>query len=368
MRQIYAFIVCLIVLFSCKKEVEQDSPPAINPIPTDTGSGVYTPTPYKLNLPSWFPAMPIPKENPLTVEGVALGKKLFNDKLLSANNTISCGSCHQQEYAFSDNKKFSTGINDAVGIRNSMPLFNLAWAANKFFPHRFMWDGAAPDLENQVLAPLANPIEMDQDLAQLERKLQAHPDYPKLFKQAFGIDTVRIKYVMYAIAQFERTLISSNSKYDLYKVGKANLTAEEWRGFNVFLNIDKAGCVHCHGDDVSPFFTNFEFENNGLDSIPTDLGLFVITGKPEDKGKFKVPSLRNLKYTAPYMHDGRFNTLEEVVEFYNTGVKQGETTNADLKMHARQGGLHLTTREKSDLVAFLNTLNDEAFIVDEKFK
>lgn len=358
-----ALACCFLV--SCQREEEQNAP---DPIAVDTTSK-FKPTPYTLKIPYGFPSLTIPVNNPLTVEGVALGKKLFHDKLLSVDNSISCASCHKQEFAFVDNAKFSTGVDGKIGLRNAMPLFNLGWA-EMFNPtaHRFMWDGGNPDLENQVIAPIQNPLEMNQGLSALEQKLRAHPEYPALFKKAFGVDSVTIKYVMYAIAQFERTLISAGSKYDKYKQGLVDLTEQELNGLSIFSREEKGGCFHCHGNDRSPFFTNYRFHNNGLDSIPTDKGLGAITDIAEDNGKFKVPSLRNLAFTAPYMHDGRFTTLEEVVEFYNSGVKSGLTTDQNLKNHVAQGGLKLTEQDKKDLIAFLNTLNDYEFLVNENFK
>lgn len=359
-------LAILCFLISCKREEAQDAPEPI--VPVDTVS-VFKPTPYSLKIPYGFPALTIPANNPLTVEGVALGKKLFHDNILSADNSISCGSCHKQEFAFVDDAKFSSGVGGKKGLRNSMPLFNLGWA-EMFNPtaHRFMWDGGNPDLENQVIAPIQNPLEMNQGLLALEQELRAHTEYPALFKKAFGIDSITIKYVMYAIAQFERTLISGGSKYDKYRQGLVDLNEQELNGLNVFTREDRGGCFHCHGNDRSPFFTNYRFHNNGLDSIPSDKGLGAITGISADDGKFKVPSLRNLAFTAPYMHDGRFTTLEEVVEFYNSGVRSGVTTDQNLKDHVSKGGLKLTEQDKKDLVSFLNTLNDHDFLINKNFR
>ena len=207
---IYIGMLALDVLLACNKPEPLPPDPALNG-PEPTGNS--EPTPYNMVYPPGFPVLKIPKDNPLTVEGVALGKKLFYDKLLSADNTIACASCHKQEHAFVDDKKFSLGVNGQVGARNAMPLFNLGWAET-FNPtsHRFMWDGGNPDLENQVLAPIQNPVEMNQNLKDLEQELRAHPEYPLLFKKAFGTDSITIKYVMYAIAQFERTLILSRTE------------------------------------------------------------------------------------------------------------------------------------------------------------
>lgn len=360
---IYCSVLAVFFFNACKKTGDDEAAHAVSPVDTTEALA-----PYKLVLPPGFPAMKIPPENLLTVEGVALGKKLFYDNILSADHSTSCGSCHKQHISFVDDEKFSTGINGGVGLRNAMPLFNLAWA--EFFNptvHRFMWDGTSTGMEEQVLLPIRNPLELGNSLLVLERNLRNHPTYPALFKRAFGIDSITIKYVGYAIAQFERTLISGSSKYDKYRQGLTDLTEEELNGLNVFSREDKGGCFHCHGNDRSPFFTDFRFHNNGLDSLPFDKGLGAVTNDPNDNGLFKTPSLRNLAFTAPYMHDGRFSTLEEVIEHYNNDVKVGPTTDANLVQHVKSGGLKLTEKDKRDLIAFINTLNDYEFLVDKRF-
>lgn len=351
-------------MIGCKLDEEVKPGDQVNngPAPVNT-------TPYQLDYPQGFlwPRVPSPPDNPLTEEGVALGRKLFYDKILSATNTMSCATCHRPENAFTDPRRFSLGLNGEVGTRNSMPLFNL-YGANivNTSAHRFMWDGAHANMETQVIAPITNPIEMNQNLKELEQELRNHPEYPALFKQAFGIDSITIKYVTYAISQFERTLISGTSKFDKWKLGQAQLTESELRGMEIFGSEDKGDCFHCHGNTSSPFFTFFKFHNNGLDSVPKDAGLFLITNNPLDSGRFKTPTLRNLSYTAPYMHDGRFNTLEEVVEFYNSGVKYSKYTDEFLIKH--KGGLGLTEQEKADLIAFLKTLDDPEFVNNPKFR
>ena len=318
------------------------------------------PTPYNLEIPKGFSAMRVPPDNPLTVEGVDLGKRLFFDPILSGDNTQSCASCHNQKFAFTDNNsQFSKGITGAVGNRNSMPLFNLGWSTT------FFWDGGVPNLESQVIGPITNPIEMHEDLEVALAELNAHKEYPSLFNAAFGTDSITTKLLMFAIAQYERTLISGDSKYDKWKRNEPGIamTAEELNGLDLFQDQTKGDCNHCHS--LGSTFTDFEFRNTGLDSIPVDKGLGRITMKASDDGKFKTPSVRNLAFTGPYMHDGRFKTLDEVVEFYNTGFHY--TTNLDPNLVTMPKG-RLTPQDKKDIIAFLNTLNDYSFITNPKFQ
>ncbi|CAM1351114.1 cytochrome-c peroxidase [Tenacibaculum halocynthiae] len=305
----------------------------------------------------------IPSTNPLTEEGIALGKKLFFDKLLSKNNTQSCASCHNPQKAFSDETRFSDGVDGVFGKRNSMPLFNLAWN----FDDRFTWDGKELSLERQAFEPVRNPIEMHSIWADVEKKLQKHPEYPILFKQAFGTSKIDSTLVTKAIAQFERTLISANSKFDKHLLGKAQLTPEELNGFNVFMDENKGDCFHCHGSNNNPLWTDNKFHNNGLDNVFADLGFGKVTGDSNDNGKFKTPSLRNLAFTAPYMHDGRFSTLEEVINHYSEGLKSSPTIDPLMKK-VDKGGVQLTEKDKADLKAFLLSLSDYDFINNTKFQ
>ncbi len=361
-----AFILFFVSFYSCTKDEVIDPPATI--APKDT----FKATPYTLVYPKWNSAiwlkLKIPTDNPLTVEGIALGKKLFYDKILSADNTISCSSCHSPDHAFSDTKAFSSGVNGLLGGRNAMPLFNFAWA-DVLLPdvHRYFWDGRKATVEDQVLGPITDPKEMNQDLAELVQELRQSSVYPPLFKSAFGTDSITMRLVMYAIAQFERTLISSNSKFDKYKRGEVQLTDSELNGLAIF-STEKGDCFHCHGNEFNPLFTDFKFRNNGLDSVLTDQGLGAITGKASDMGLFKTPSLRNLSFTAPYMHDGRFNTLEEVVEFYNSQTKDGPNTDEVIRKHFPHGGLNLTNQEKQDLINFLKTLDDYDFVSNPDFR
>jgi len=338
-------IIIFFVAFSCENEsVEQ-----------------YTATPSPLYIPKLFEdnilAPVIPVDNPQTVEGIALGKKLFFDPILSAENTIACADCHAPESAFSDSDKFSDGVDGIFGNRNSMPLFNLAWN----YDEKFFWDGNTFSLEHQAFVPVSDPIEMKSNWADVESKLQQHTEYPSLFEKAFGASNIDSSLVTKAIAQFERTLISANSKFDKFLLGELNLSPEELNGFNVFMDEAKGDCFHCHGSDKNPLWTDNIFHNNGLDETFADLGLGAVTGDPADNGKFKSPSLRNLEFTAPYMHDGRFATLDEVINHYSQGLKNSSTIDPLMKKVA-QGGVNLTNKDKADLKAFLLALSDYDFI------
>lgn len=329
----------------------------------------YDPSPYVLNMPigrGWT-QFPIPQENPLTNAGVELGKQLFNEKMLSANNTQSCKTCHQPAYAFSDGgKQFSEGIYGQKGNRNAPALFNLAWAdLYNVTGHRYFWDGGKGSLEQQAVGPIVNPIEMAADTKEVVKKLQNSAVYPKLFKKAFGTDSITISLVVKALSQFERTLISGNSPYDKAERRERQRTLSEYNGMLIF-STEKGDCFHCHGNLSSPFFTDFNFHNNGLDETPIDSGLFRITGIAADKGKFKTPSLRNLVFTAPYMHDGRFKTLWEVIEFYNSGFKNSPSLDPFISKHIANGGLNLTPIEKTDLYNFLVSLSDSDFVTKNK--
>lgn len=328
---------------------------------------IYSPITYRLEIPLLFSekliAPIIPSNNPLTQEGVALGKKLFFEKLLSGDHTQSCASCHNPQNAFANQEQFSIGIDGNKGFRNTMPLFNLAWN----FDELFNWNGSEFSLENQAFEPVKNPIEMHAKWKNVIQKLQNHPQYPTLFKNAFGTSTIDSVLVTKAIAQFERTLISGNSKFDRFLKGENSLTPEEENGFNVFMDEAKGDCFHCHGSNNNPLWTDNKFHNNGLDTNFSDLGLGAKTGDPADNGKFKSPSIRNLAFTAPYMHDGRFATLEEVINHYSEGLKPSITIDPLMKK-VQLGGVQLTSKDKADLIAFLLTLSDFDFINNPDFK
>jgi len=321
----------------------------------------YQPVPYELDIPELFSnrilAPIIPIDNPLTEEGVALGKQLFFDPILSGDGSQSCASCHQPELAFSDDSPTSQGVSGNFGRRNSMPLFNLAWNYNE----RFAWDGKELSLERQALEPIENPNEMDSNWEDVLERLRADANYPDLFARAFPNEPLTRELVTKALAQFERTLISANSKFDRYTLGLTDLSPQELNGLDVFLREDKGDCFHCHGNPNNPLWTNNDFHNNGLDMVFSDLGLGEVTGDPQDHGKFRTPSLRNLQYTAPYMHDGRFETLDEVIDFYSEGLQNSPTVDPLMK-NVAQGGAQLTDSDKADLKAFLLTLSDPSFV------
>lgn len=320
----------------------------------------FAPTPYNLVLPQGFAEMPIPADNPLTVEGVELGRKLFYEELLSGNNTQSCASCHKAEFGFTDGERFSTGITGAIGNRNAMPLINLGWNQRGFF-----WDGRAVTLESLALQPVTNPIEMNATWPDVEAKLNAHAQYPDLFRAAFRIDRIDSIHVAKALAQFMRTMVSGNSKFDAWYIRQeVQLTPEEIRGFQIF-NSETGDCFHCHlfGNAL---LTDNQFKNNGLDTEYPDLGREYVTGLSNDRGKFRTPTLRNLEFSAPYMHDGRFWTLEEVIDHYSEHVLVSPTIDPLMEL-VGQGGAHLTDQEKSDLIAFLRTMTDQSFITNPDF-
>lgn len=316
--------------------------------------------PYVMPLPEfvadYYEKMPQDPENPLTVEGVALGRMLFYEKRLSADNTLSCASCHKQQYAFSDNRRFSSGVHDSPGIINSMPLFNLGWARALF------WDGRAPSLAEQVTDPIINRIEMASNWGDALDKLRKDKKYVRLFRQVFGSAEINSTMVMKAIAQFEMTIVSFNSRFDKYYFGgdATALTAQEERGLDIFFGNGK--CNHCHSDVL---LTDNFFRNNGLDLLPVP-GLYNTTGHETDRGRVKVPSLRNIALTAPYMHDGRFATMEAVLDFYSSGIQQ-KSPNIDEHMIPFGKGLYLSDQEKADVVAFLHTLTDSSLLTDPAY-
>jgi len=331
------------------------------------GESPYMATPASLDIPDFFASsiLPpqIPDDNPMTVEGIELGKTLFYDPILSANNTQACASCHVPNQAFSDPNPFSVGIDGSLGTRNSMPLFNLAWHDRG----PLNWDGSAIDLEEQIFEPVTNPMEMANTWPGAVQSLQNSGIYPELFDAAFGTTEIDSVMVSKAIAQFVRSIISGNSKFDRYLAGIEDLSPEETRGLNIFLDETRGDCFHCHGNPSNPLWTDNRFHNNGLDAFFTDRGLGAVTGDPRDDGLFRTPSLRNLSFTAPYMHDGRFNTLDEVIDHYSEGLVYSETISPLMKSVA-EGGVQLTVQEKLDLKAFLLSLSDPSFIIDPKYQ
>lgn len=324
-------------------------------------STIHSPQPYEFPDLLHFPAMPESEFNPVSIAGVDLGRHLFYDPVLSRDSSISCSSCHKQESAFSDsNVQFSKGIDNQLTRRNTMPLFNLAW-----YPALF-WDGRVTTLEEQVFHPVMDEREMDITWSAASARLAKNEFYKPKFIAAFGSHVVDSTRISLAIAQFLRTLISHKSKYDRVLAGHDYFTEDEYAGFLHMNDMTKGDCLHCHTSDADALGTIRSFSNNGLDSINNpklfkDKGLGEHTLNPLDNGKFKIPSLRNVALTAPYMHDGRFRTLEAVIDFYSEGVH--ESANIDSKMgSARRGGVYLTEMEKCEILAFLHTFTDSVFI------
>lgn len=337
-----------------------------NGLPEITMNAVYDDTPYAIEYGRF--AEPNMNDNPLTIEGVKLGRMLFYETQLSKDNSISCGSCHIQQDGFSDPAQFSAGVDGSLGKRQAMPIFNMLWHTNEFF-----WDGRAHLLRDQSLLPIQDELEMKETLENVVAKLSATSEYPAQFMRAFGDDEITSERMSLAMEQFMNSIISNQSKYDKFLDGTLTLTESEERGrvlyfaeYNPgFPEQSGADCAHCHGGNN---FDNNRYMNNGLDADAnqTDKGRELATGNASDRAKFKVPSLRNVAITAPYMHDGRFQTLEEVVDHYDHGIVISETVDPALAYSA-QTGLQLTAQDKTDLINFLKTLTDEAMIADERF-
>lgn len=314
------------VILSCKKE---DSEPINQSLNNDL-------TPYKQTFPNYFPILNIPADNQQTLEAINLGRKLYYDPILS-NNGMSCSSCHNSKNSFST---FSS---------NSLPHVNLAW--NKFF----LWNGKIEGgLENIMMFEVESFFNSDIS------KLNNSGYYRQLFKSIYKTDSITSKHVAYALAQFFRVMTSSNSLCDKFLQRKSNLSQSEMNGFNIFTT-EKGDCFHCHSIGL---FTDNMFHNIGNDSVfdNSNSGRFMITKNNNDIGLYKTPTLRNIELTAPYMHDGRFNTLEEVVEHYNSGVKRSNTLDPIMTKPGKEYGLRLTPNEIKDVVAFLKTLTDTTFI------
>ena len=347
------FVLIFLSFFACKKEetpITKDSTPFI----LDT-----------YNLPDFN----IAADNQLTVQGVKLGRMLFYEKKVSKDGSQACSSCHVQEDGFSDKNQFSTGVEKKFGGRQAMPIFNLGLHKISFF-----WDGRAATIREQSLKPIQDPLEMNETLENVVKKLSADKTYLDQFIRVFGDNKITSERISLVLEQFMTSIVSGNAKYDKVLQGKEQYTAEEERGRKIFFTeFDPTGkvkggeCFHCHG---GPNFTSYQFQNNGLNSDVefTDLGRFKVTNVATDKAKFKTPSLRNIEKTAPYMHDGRFKTLEEVIDHYNLNVKKSSTIDELLQYNLQPGGLKLTTQDKQDLIAFLKTLTDTVYLTNEAYK
>lgn len=305
----------------------------------------WKPDPVELVFPEYWPKPSYDfSKNPLSKQGVELGRRLFYDPILSRDSTVSCSNCHLSFTAFTHvDHALSHGIEDRIGTRNSPALMNLAWSKN------FMWDGAINHLDFQALAPISHPAEMDNSIERVVQKMQGLTRYKARFYAAFGDSTVTGERLLKALSQFELTLITANSKYDRMILGKEAFTQQEQNGYQIF----QKNCASCH---VEPLFTNHNFEKNGLplDTFLNDFGRMKITGLPSDSLRFKVPTLRNIEFSYPYMHDGRFKKLRDVVEHY------AQTTELAQK-------IELLPNEKVDLVAFLLTLTDREFLFNPDY-
>jgi cytochrome c peroxidase len=345
----------IIITVGCKEVSHYNGPADLPNIP-------YNPRPYRLQVPKDFPQIKKAEDNPLTEDGVLLGRKLFHDPILSADSSMSCSSCHISALSFTDGNSTSKGIDRKEGRRSAMSLTNVG-----FYKEGLFWDGREKVLELQALVPIEDTIELHNSLDNVIEKLKAHPTYPLYFRKAFGIDTISQidKYMVgKAIAQYEKTLISGYSKFDQVREEKATFTEDEMAGYNIFFDasseLPDAECGHCHNP---PLMTTNEYLNNGISLAKTtedftDRGRGGVTNNPYDNGKFRVPTLRNIELTAPYMHDGRFKTLEEVIEHYNSGGHYGPNVSPLIRP------LNLNETHKRQLIAFLKTLTDVKFVGD----
>ncbi len=362
------FVTSIFLLWGCK---EKNTPEP------------YTPTPYKFEIPYGFPTkLNIPEDNPVTEEGVELGRYLFYDGRLSGrtdpDSMMSCATCHLQKNSFEagvDNPRFPGGFVHGIrGIQTHhvmLPLVNLVWNFEGYGWNGFLYpsnpDPSKRNLEDMVREAVLSPVEIAGDTNRIKELFQSLPGYPQLFYKAFGSDRITFKNIERAIAQFIRTLISANSKFDKYMRGEAQLTQSELHGYVLFTTEEGADCFHCHGGFGNPLFTTNLFYNHGMDSVFNDYAdRYSVTGNPKDHGAYKAPTLRNVELTGPYMHDGRFKTLEEVIDFYSSGLIQTPYTDP-LMHHINDGGVHLTPTEKTDLLNFIKTLRDDDFLTNPAF-
>jgi cytochrome c peroxidase len=339
---------------------DDDGPVAVPP--------VYDDTPYILSYGS-FPVPRLPEDNQLTEQKVLLGRMLFHETMLSKDGSQACASCHLQADGFSDSRRFSIGVEGLPGNRQAMPVFNMAWHTNQFF-----WDGRANLLRDQALKPIQDPLEMNETLENVITKLSDSKMYRDQFIRAYDSEEITEEKLALALEQFMFSIVSNQSKYDRYLAGEIELSESEERGlllfegeYNPFFpEASGADCFHCHGGKN---FENDRYANNGLDIDAdfTDLGRGNVTQNPADRAKFKVPSLRNVGITAPYMHDGRFQTLEQVIDHYNQGIKSSSTLDPTLE-NTRETGLFLTPQDKTDLINFLHTLTDEVMMSEPAYQ
>ena len=340
------------------------------PVEGDLQHIPYQPESVTLTVPESYPELEIPDDNPFTQEGIKLGRKLFFDPILSRDSSMSCSSCHQPEKSFTDGLATSPGVDKVNGRRSAMSLLDIGFQNRGLF-----WDGRSSTLEIQALLPIEDPVEMHFNWPGVVERLKRHPDYPMQFRKAFGIpavDSITKFLAVKAIAQFQRTLISSGkSKFDLAITPGSGVffSESELRGFDMYFDrsggrLPDAECFHCHN---APLMSSLDFFNNGIQPVRTgqvfdDNGLGAVTGSPAQNGMFKAPSLRNIALTAPYMHDGRFSSLEEVIGHYDSGGFPSDNKNPFIRK------LSLTSQQKSDILAFLHTLTDTTFTKNASFR
>ncbi|OIQ23000.1 cytochrome c peroxidase [Lacinutrix sp. MedPE-SW] len=345
MKKIIFFLLGIVCCVSCSNESQV---------------AVYEPIPMVIETPSNFPDISYNLDNnPITQAGFELGKKLFYDGKLSSNNAIACAFCHEQAFAFTHHgHNLSHGVNGGIGFRNAQPIQNLAYQTS------FMWDGSASHLDLQPIIPITSELEMGESLSNVIQKLSAEPYYQEQFTRAFNDGEINTENMLKALSQFMVAMVSSNSKYDKFIRNEDNVTftALEANGLSTF----ETKCAGCH---ASSLFTDQTFRNNGLSINPqlNDLGRYNIGNNPNDLYKFKVPSLRNVEVSFPYMHDGRFTTLEAVLEFYNSGITDNGNVDESLLKDDGTYGIDLSDYEKESLIAFLKTLTDYEFLNDERF-
>lgn len=339
----WAALFCLMGLASCS---QQNQEPAAIARPAGT--------PVALQSSLGLPAVPVPADNPPTAETIALGRRLFYDPRLSADNSIACASCHGHAFAFADPRKVSLGVDGKVGDRNAPTALNAAFHSTQF------WDGRAPTLEEQAAGPIANPVEMNQAHTACASRLNEDPSYVADFTKAFGPGPISMDKITKAIASFERTLVSGNSAFDRYQYGgeKSAMSASAIRGLAIFKDKKKGNCAVCHTmEEKFALFTDGKFHNLGVGLDPRgeliDLGRYAHTKAEADRGAFRTPTLRNIARTAPYMHDGSLKTLREVVDFYVGGGSSNPYRDPEIKE------LELNEQERNDLVAFMQALTGD---------
>ncbi|MEQ8359997.1 MAG: cytochrome c peroxidase [Cytophagales bacterium] len=347
LNHIGIFILALII-FSCRENNE--------PLPQEEI--------FVVEVPSNFEDLPVPESNEFSKEKIELGRLLFYDPILSGNNQVSCASCHIQSKAFTDGDALTRrGVSGEALLRHTPALINLAWMPGLF------WEGGAKNIESLALGPIGHPDEMNQDIVELVKELNEDSEYPLFFQNAFGPGDIELTQVLKALAQFQRTLISGDSRYDKYIRNEDGVTfsMQELNGLSLY----EEHCSSCHSGFL---FTDNAFHNNGIDSSWNDIsnefiftGRYRITFDSADLGKYKTPTLRNIALTAPYMHDGRFESLEEVLDHYSAQVKYSPSLDEHFKNEDGTYGIPLSEEEKTDIIRFLNSLTDEEFISNQRF-